>query len=66
MNFYLAISALQQGKLEQAQHLLQNLEPVAPKFYPSYQTLLANLAILHKEWPKAFDIYRSILTPQIS
>lgn len=64
--YFLAISALQQGKLALAQRLLQELEPVAPGFYPSYQIILANLAILQQEWPRAFDIYNSILAPQVS
>lgn len=63
VHYYSAILAIEQGKVDQAQCLLKELEPVAPKFYPSYQILLANLAILQKEWPQAFDIYHSILTP---
>lgn len=65
-NYFMAISALQQGKLDLAQHILKDLEPTASNFYPIYQILLANLAILKKEWPKAFDTYNLILAPRVS
>jgi tetratricopeptide (TPR) repeat protein len=66
VRLFLAISAVQQGKVDQAQLLLQELEPYAPNLYPTYQVLLANLAIPQEDWPKALDLYRSVLDPQTS
>jgi len=64
VQYYLAISALQQGKMEDARRLLQELEPSASRFYPAFQILLSNLAILHQEWPKVLNVYQSILAPR--